>query len=69
MLNITDILKLKEYILEKDGAVLHMHDTCGGMYFTIDNLTENTKDIISCYLNEKKATFKFSDDGKSFTIL
>ena len=57
---------LKHYILQNFNVVLHIHDTCGGMYFSIDRPNEYVKEYILAYCRHLSVPVKVSDDEMSF---
>lgn len=67
-LNIDEILELKKYLEGKKAVAIHLHDACGGQYFTLDKPDENTTDLIKDYLKNKNITASFSANKDSFTI-
>ncbi len=68
MLNLFEANELIKSIKESNGAKLHLHDTCGGQYFTIDNGNEETISLIIEYLTIKKQKYSIQKDNMSFTV-
>lgn len=58
--------ELKRYILKHFSIVLHIHDTCGGMYLSLDEPNEYVKEFIIIYCREMSIPLKVSEDGTSF---
>ena len=58
--------ELKRYILKHFSTVLHIHDTCGGMYLSIDEPNEYVKEFIIIYCREMSILLTVSEDGTSF---
>lgn len=67
-LNIDEVLGLKKYLENKNAVKMHLHDACGGQYFTLEKPDKATMDLIKLYLKEKKIMAVFSNDNSSFTI-
>lgn len=68
MLNFYQIEELKNKMLEGDKSILHFHDACGGQYFTIENMTDKTYDIINKYLSKLNKTLIKGEDKNSFYL-
>lgn len=58
--------ELKRYILKHFLTVLHIHDTCGGMYLSIDVPNDYVKEFIIIYCREMSIPLTVSEDGTSF---
>lgn len=69
MLNLFEVSEFKTFLKENNGGEIHMHDTCGGQYFTIEKGNDDTERLVNEYLTKKKNKVIFSDDKASFTIL
>ena len=69
MLNFDEVIELKKFLAENNAQNIHLHDTCGGQYFTIDNGNDYTECLIKDYLSKKNQQVVFSDDKLSFTII
>ena len=65
-MDFTQAANLKNYILRQFNVVLHIHDTCGGLYLTIDEPDEAVKEFILSYCKELSIPVTVSHDGKSF---
>ncbi|MBQ9236161.1 MAG: hypothetical protein IJ184_06850 [Alphaproteobacteria bacterium] len=57
MLNI--VIDLKKKIKENFGIELHFHDTCGGMYFSVDEKNEQVSEYIENYFKEREKKLKY----------
>lgn len=68
MLNLFEVSELKNLLKEKNAGILHLHDTCGGQYFTIEDRTDLTNEILTEFLNSKGQKIQFSSDFNSFTL-
>lgn len=68
LLSLDDIIELKKNILKKYNKTLHMHDTCAGQYFSLDDKIEGIEVYIREFLKGKNITPVFSDDKLSFSI-
>lgn len=53
IIDITKIIELKQVLNDKFDIQLHVHDTCGGQYFSVDNLEPSAKDFIENYFMER----------------
>ena len=68
LLDLSEIIYLRKLILDNFDEKLHVHDTCGGQYFTLDTQIDGINTFINQYLNKNKLYAKFSDDKLSFTV-
>ena len=68
ILKIDDVIKLKELILKEYNAKLHMHDTCGGQYFSFDTKLDGIEKFVNEYLSQYNMSAEFSQNGLSFNI-
>ena len=68
ILKFDDVIKLKELILREYNAKLHMHDTCGGQYFSLDTKLDGVEEFVNEYLSQYNMSAKFSQDSLSFTV-
>ena len=68
LLDLDEIINLKNFILDNFNEKLHVHNTCSGQYFTLDTQIDNLENVINNYLSKKNLQAKFSDDKLSFTI-
>ena len=57
---------LKNFVLRQFNVVLHIHDTCGGLYLTIDEPDEAVTEFILSYCKELSIPVTVSRDGRSF---
>lgn len=58
--------ELKHFILKNFSVALHIHDTCGGLYLTIDEPNEIVKEFIIVYCKRLSIPLAVSADGTSF---
>lgn len=65
-MDFTQAANLKTHILRNFSVVLHIHDTCGGLYLTIDEPNEGVKAFIIAYCRELSIPLTVSEDGRSF---
>ena len=65
-MDFTQAANLKTFIKRQFGVVLHIHDTCGGLYLTIDGANDAVKEFVVAYCKEKDIALTVSQDGKSF---
>ena len=68
VLKFDEIINLKELILKKYNQKLHIHDTCGGQYFSFNSKIDGIESFINKYLSKYNLQAKFSADSLSFTI-
>lgn len=68
MLDFFEINDLKIYLSEHHAQTIHLHDTCGGQYFTMDQADEYTEGLIKDYLSKMGQQVIFEEDKLSFTI-
>ena len=66
MLNI--VIDLKKQIKENFGIELHFHDTCGGMYFSIDEKNDQISQYIENYFQKRGKKTKVSANGLTFSV-
>ena len=66
--DILKIIELKKTLDEKFGLYLHIHDGCGGQYFTVDNITPQGKDFIVEYFRNMKYSVVFNSDENEFYL-
>ena len=67
-INIVKIIELKRILSEKFGIELHMHDTCSGQYFSLENSTPDGIDYIKNYFETKKYVVFFNEENTEFYI-
>ncbi len=65
-MDFTQAANLKNYILRQFNVVLHIHDTCGGLYLSIEEPDEGVKEFILAYCKELSISVTVSEDGRSF---
>lgn len=65
-MNFTEAAKLKRFIQKNFSVNLHIHDTCGGLYVSIDEPNEAVKEFILTYCRENGIAVTVSSDGTSF---
>lgn len=68
-MTISDAAELKRAVKEKFRVELHLHDTCGGQYFTLDvPPTDALLRYIDKFLAGKRKRAAFAEDYLSFTV-
>lgn len=67
-IDITKIIDLKQVLKEKFDTILHVHDACGGQYFSLDNPQPAGLDYIKNYFEDKKYRVIFNSDFTEFHI-
>ncbi len=65
-MNFTEAATLKRFIQKNFSVILHIHDTCGGLYVSIDEPNESVKEFILAYCRENGISVTVSSDGTSF---
>ena len=65
-MNFTEAAKLKRFIQKNFSVNLHIHDTCGGLYVSIDEPNEAVKEFILAYCRANGISITVSSDGTSF---
>lgn len=68
VLNLDEVIELQKYLESKNAVKIHLHDACGGQYFTLDEPSQSTIDLIKKFLENKKIEARYSDKFDSFTI-
>ena len=58
--------ELKHFLMKNYSVVLHIHDTCGGLYLSIDEANEAVKEFIIDYCCKLGIGVDVSDDGTTF---
>lgn len=61
--------QLKEYVARQGLSPIHMHDACGGQYFTVEHPDEKTADAIRAYFAPQGVLADFTEDLTSFILL
>jgi hypothetical protein len=69
MLNLYDVSELKKLLENQGGAVIHMHDTCGGQYFSLENGDPNSRAVIEKFVEAKKLKAVFNPSSDGFTVI
>lgn len=68
ILTISDVAKMKKELAELFFIEIHFHDGCGGQYFAVDSLTEETKTSLSEYFAKQNRKVCFSESGTEFFV-
>lgn len=68
MLNLSEIIELKQELADKTGAELHYHDVCPKPFFTLERSDSKIQTCITEYLGRKRYIPRFSDNGLQFTV-
>jgi hypothetical protein len=69
IVQMNDIIALKNYLAEQQAGKVHVHDTCGGQYFSLEQTNDKTNDSILRFFSGKNVTVLFSDDLQTFRVL
>ena len=69
ILNLDEIIHLKNQLAEIFGIALHLHDACGSQSFSFDMpVSEEIQNHISEYLKPLGGTAQFSQSGTRFIV-
>lgn len=68
ILSLTEAAELKKLVYEKYSVALHLHDSCGGQYFSLESKSLPAAQFICEYLKSKGLTATFDDDYLSFWL-
>lgn len=68
MLNLYDVAELKKLLSAADGSEIHLHDTCGGQYFSLEKFNQSTQEVIEQFVSAKGLAVTFSPDKSGFTV-
>lgn len=69
ILSITEISELKNILCKEFNTILHMHDCCGGQFFSSDTaLNDLAVEYITGFLTKRGLGATFSCDRLSFTV-
>lgn len=68
ILNLNDIIELKKLINDNFETVLHIHDTCGGQYFSTDKKSKKLQNFIKKYMASKNLKARFDETGFGFFV-
>ena len=66
--DILKVIELKKTLDENFGLRLHLHDSCGGQYFSVDNITPQAKNFIMEYFRNINYMVKFNEDDNEFYL-
>ena len=67
-INILEIIELKKTLDEKFDIKMHIHDACGGQYFSTDNLNPAGKKYIIDYFKNKNYQVIFTSNDTEFYL-
>ena len=67
-LTLAQVIELKKYLEENAGQSVHLHDACGGQYFSLDYADEKAKKAVEDYFAPKNIEASFAVDQKGFTL-
>lgn len=69
VLDFHDYRTLKAHLKAQGLSDIHLHDACGGQYFTVDHLDDKTQAALVAYFAPMGAKPDFTDDRTSFILL
>lgn len=65
-MNFTEAARLKRFVQKNFSVNLHIHDTCGGLYVSIDEPHEAVREYIVSFCKEAGIAVTVSSDGTQF---
>lgn len=68
ILSLSDFIELRDYLSERGGVGIHLHDSCGAQSFSLERADENTVRLITDYFTNKGRRAVFSSDYIDFTV-
>ena len=69
MLNLNEIVELKNQVKSRFGVTLHFHDACPKAFFTLDLQNDDAEKYIEQFLSQRKLSARFSDDRLQFVLV
>ena len=69
MLSLNEICILKNELDTRFGVNLHFHDVCPTPFFTLEKSDEEAEKFIEEFLESKRLSPRFSEDGKQFVVV
>ena len=60
---------LKQFVQEQGLSPIHMHDACGGQYFSVEQPDQKTADAIRSYFAPQGVLADFTEDLSNFMLL
>lgn len=67
-INAMDAGEIKREVEYRFGVHLHVHDTCSGFYFSLDERNDDAADYVDRYLTSRGETVVMSEDGLTMSI-
>ncbi|MHC1695029.1 MAG: hypothetical protein AB9835_07125 [Eubacteriales bacterium] len=68
ILSLSDFIELRDYLSERGGVGIHLHDACGAQSFSLDSADEDSIRFITEYFADKGQKAVFTSDKLSFTL-
>lgn len=68
ILSLSDFIELRDYLSERGGVGIHLHDACGTQSFSLDRADEDTVRFITEYFADKGRRAVFTSDYLDFTV-
>lgn len=62
------VIELKNALKENFSVYLHMHDTCGGQSFSLDQTSDDVVSFIQDYFKKQNLTAVFREDKLGFAV-
>lgn len=62
------VIELKNALKENFSVYLHMHDTCGGQSFSLDQTSDDVVFYIQDFLKKKNLVGLFREDKLGFSV-
>ena len=66
--DLTKVIELKRDLEERFNTGLHIHDTCGGQYFGVENMEPSAKNFIEQYFERLGYIVIFNPDETEFHL-
>ena len=67
-ITLLDAGQLQREIEEQFNVHIHIHDTCGGFYFTLDEPNEAVASYLTAFLTARGEKVTRTDDGLAFGL-
>lgn len=68
VLTLQQVMELKKHLEEHTNQSVHLHDACGGQYFSLDYADEQAHKVLVDYFSAKGISVNFAMDKKGFTL-
>lgn len=68
VINILKVIELKKVLAEKFDLNLHIHDGCGGQYFSVQSMSVEGKEYIIKFFEDNNFRAVFNEDDTEFFL-